>query len=585
MKSLRVRLSLAFVLVAWLPMAVVGVLAQRGIEARTRESYARQLDARAEAGRRLLAGRASDMSATLARLCAHDLLVDRVMLDLARGHFMGPEQAELERLLPPLMESVGFDALLLFDARGADRGRVLGAGHYPSLAGARDVALLQELERSGDEPFVTTLRVRDGREPARDEQAWVTGCAVERDGVRVALLGGAFLDAERASRWFGEDSAVRAVLVRPGDALPSEVRDGGGQASVFTFRSASGEERYELLAAIDDADLEAQLAGLLQQNLLTAGVAALLALLFATLVAVRLSRPLRELEDAATRIGAGDLELAIDERGGGEVGRTFSAFNHMTRELKSAQKRLRRAERIAAWRDIARRIAHEIKNPLSPIQVSIETMRKTYAKKHPDFDEIFEESTLTILEEVERMKRIVGEFSEFARMPRPRLDSVDLVRVAEQVTTLHAHDDVPPELRVEGAIPAWCAPTASRWRRCWSTWCRTRATRRSRATACAAAWCAWCCAPTAKGCWCPSWTTAPASRSTSATRSSSPTTPPSPRARASVSPSCSASWKTTAASSSWVRASTAARASACSSRSAGRPWTRASRRPTPRCPS
>ncbi|MBK6579723.1 MAG: HAMP domain-containing protein [Sandaracinaceae bacterium] len=453
MKSLRVRLSLAFVLVAWLPMAVVGVLAQRGIEARTRESYARQLDARAEAGRRLLAGRASDMSATLARLCAHDLLVDRVMLDLARGHFMGPEQAELERLLPPLMESVGFDALLLFDARGADRGRVLGAGHYPSLAGARDVALLQELERSGDEPFVTTLRVRDGREPARDEQAWVTGCAVERDGVRVALLGGAFLDAERASRWFGEDSAVRAVLVRPGDALPSEVRDGGGQASVFTFRSASGEERYELLAAIDDADLEAQLAGLLQQNLLTAGVAALLALLFATLVAVRLSRPLRELEDAATRIGAGDLELAIDERGGGEVGRTFSAFNHMTRELKSAQKRLRRAERIAAWRDIARRIAHEIKNPLSPIQVSIETMRKTYAKKHPDFDEIFEESTLTILEEVERMKRIVGEFSEFARMPRPRLDSVDLVRVAEQVTTLHAHDDVPPELRVEGAIP------------------------------------------------------------------------------------------------------------------------------------
>jgi len=63
--------------------------------------------------RRLLASRAHDMSATLARLCAHDLLVDRVMLDLARGHFLGPEQAELERLLPPLMQSVGFDALLL----------------------------------------------------------------------------------------------------------------------------------------------------------------------------------------------------------------------------------------------------------------------------------------------------------------------------------------------------------------------------------------------------------------------------------------------------------------------------------------
>ena len=64
MKSLRVRLSLAFVLVAWLPMAVVGLLAQRGIEARTREAYARQLDTRTEAGRRLLARHAADMSAT-----------------------------------------------------------------------------------------------------------------------------------------------------------------------------------------------------------------------------------------------------------------------------------------------------------------------------------------------------------------------------------------------------------------------------------------------------------------------------------------------------------------------------------------
>ena len=454
MKSLRGRLSLAFVLVAWLPMAVVGLLAQRSIEARTRESYARQLDARAEAGRRLLDRRAQDMSATLTRLCAHDLLVDRVMLDLARGHYQGPEQAELERLLPPLMQSVGFDALLLVTAGGGDRGRVLGAGHYPSLAGARDLDLLQELERSGDQPFVTTLRVRDTEAPARDEQAWVTGCAVERDGVRVALLGGSFLDAGRAARWFGEDSAVRTALVRPGDALPREVHVGGGRAHVFTFRSASGDDRYELLAAIDDADLEAQLRGLWRQNLVAAGMAALLALLFATLVSMRLSRPLRALEDAATRIGEGDLEQAIDERAGGEVGRTFSAFNHMTRELKSARQRLRRAERIAAWRDIARRIAHEIKNPLSPIQVSIETMRKTYATRHPDFDEIFEESTLTILEEVERMKRIVSEFSEFARLPRPRLDDVDLVRVVEQVVTLHAHDDLSPELRVEGAIPS-----------------------------------------------------------------------------------------------------------------------------------
>ena len=105
----------------------------------------------------------------------------------------------------------GEDALLLFDARGADRGRVLGAGHYPSLAGARDVALLQELERSGDEPFVTTLRVRDGREPARDEQAWVTGCARSCRRCRMRSPAPA-----RRSQSTGQVKIDRAAVAGPG---------------------------------------------------------------------------------------------------------------------------------------------------------------------------------------------------------------------------------------------------------------------------------------------------------------------------------------------------------------------------------
>jgi len=140
----------------------------------------------------------------------------------------------------------------------------------------------------------------------------------------------------------------------------------------------------------------------------------------------------RQLEAAAERIGRGDLDVTLDGHSA-----TASAFNRMTRELRETQSRLARAERIAAWRDIARRIAHEIKNPLTPIKMAMETLRKTHARKHPDFDEIFDESTKTVLEETARLERIVTEFSRFARMPRPKAESLDVLDVVERVVSMH----------------------------------------------------------------------------------------------------------------------------------------------------
>ncbi|MDQ3031652.1 MAG: ATP-binding protein, partial [Myxococcota bacterium] len=144
-----------------------------------------------------------------------------------------------------------------------------------------------------------------------------------------------------------------------------------------------------------------------------------------------------ELEVAAARIGRGDLEFSLEPARSGASG-TFSAFNRMARDLQSAQSRAKRAERVAAWRDIARRIAHEIKNPLTPIRMSMETMRRTKQRQHPDFDEIFEESTRTVLEEVDRLERIVSEFSQFARLPRPQPAALDVREVITQVVQLHS---------------------------------------------------------------------------------------------------------------------------------------------------
>lgn len=145
----------------------------------------------------------------------------------------------------------------------------------------------------------------------------------------------------------------------------------------------------------------------------------------------------RELREAAAKISRGDFDVQL--RFGDEA--TAAAFERMTRELAQARARAVKAERIAAWRDIARRIAHEIKNPLTPIRMAIETMRKTFARNHPDFPEIFEESTRAVLEEVARLERIVTEFSRFARLPRPDPTLIDPLDVAVHVVSLHETKD------------------------------------------------------------------------------------------------------------------------------------------------
>ena len=148
-------------------------------------------------------------------------------------------------------------------------------------------------------------------------------------------------------------------------------------------------------------------------------VGAIAAAFVGRLLASRVTRPLEALRDGAARVAAGDLEARVAVRATGEIGELVAAFNAMTRDLALGRARLAQAERVAAWREVARRLAHEIKNPLTPIAMSVETLRDAHERKRADFAEIFDEGTRTIGEEVRRLKRIVDEFSRFARLPAP----------------------------------------------------------------------------------------------------------------------------------------------------------------------
>lgn len=154
--------------------------------------------------------------------------------------------------------------------------------------------------------------------------------------------------------------------------------------------------------------------------LATLSLSAALALALGVALARRIQRPIGELSSAAQRVADDDLEVRVDARGHDEVADLARVFNDMVAELARNRQRVARAERLAAWREVARRVAHEVKNPLSPIRMAVENVRKAVRREHPDTAAIVERSTDTVLAEVAAIDRLVSEFSELARMPPPK---------------------------------------------------------------------------------------------------------------------------------------------------------------------
>lgn len=98
---------------------------------------------------------------------------------------------------------------------------------------------------------------------------------------------------------------------------------------------------------------------------------------------------------------------------------------------------LMRAQKVAAWGEVARKLAHEIKNPLTPIQLSAQRIRKAYLKANPDFERVLAECTSAIVQEVEALKNLVDEFAQFARLPAANLAPTSLHAVIDDALSLY----------------------------------------------------------------------------------------------------------------------------------------------------
>ncbi len=168
--------------------------------------------------------------------------------------------------------------------------------------------------------------------------------------------------------------------------------------------------------------------------LLSLGVAVLVG----TVLAARLTAPLRALRLATRRVATGDLSEPVPGSGTDELGQVVDAFNVMTDELAESRERLVRAEKEAAWRDMARQVAHEVKNPLTPMRLAAEHLRRAHEDKSPNFDRVLARAVDVIVRQTDALKRIVTDFRDFARMPVQRRDPVDVGPLVQEVLELYA---------------------------------------------------------------------------------------------------------------------------------------------------
>jgi len=170
--------------------------------------------------------------------------------------------------------------------------------------------------------------------------------------------------------------------------------------------------------------------------LLAGSVGIVLAILFSGWAASRVTRPVEQLAGAAREVAAGNWNTRVPVNSADELGALAESFNRMTQELLQQREQLVQSERVAAWRELARRLAHELKNPLFPLQLTVENLVRAREQSAEQFDEVFRESSSTLLAEIANLKAIISRFSEFSRMPQPQFQRVQLNEIVQNVARL-----------------------------------------------------------------------------------------------------------------------------------------------------
>lgn len=164
----------------------------------------------------------------------------------------------------------------------------------------------------------------------------------------------------------------------------------------------------------------------------------LLSLLVSFLLSDEIMRPIVSLEEATRRVADGDFSTRILTRHGDELAMLVNSFNRMVGELERARQKIIQTEKIAAWQEIAQRLAHEVKNPLTPIRLAAERTLRKYRSGSSDFEAILTTSVRSIVNEVDNLSSLLSEFREFSRLPAPAMEEVAIRPLITEVVATYA---------------------------------------------------------------------------------------------------------------------------------------------------
>ena len=183
-------------------------------------------------------------------------------------------------------------------------------------------------------------------------------------------------------------------------------------------------------------DLENEISTLLVTLINIYVFLTVISLLVTLFIANRITGPLQMLQLKLANITLGKKNEPIEWNNNDEIGNLIIEYNRMILELGESAERLAKSERESAWREMAKQVAHEIKNPLTPLRLNAQLIQRAYDEKSPQFDEKFKKFTNMLIEQVDTLSQIASEFSNFAVMPKPKLFPVKLSEVIQNAVTL-----------------------------------------------------------------------------------------------------------------------------------------------------
>ncbi|NLE85671.1 MAG: HAMP domain-containing protein [Myxococcales bacterium] len=468
---IRRRLALAIVLTALLPMLVAIGLVETTVRQTSARFFVPEVGQRLDQSLELYQELADAIKASM-RTRATAMALDPALREAVEAGDVGAARGHLERYLQVYDDAV---SLVVVDAEGevfvsVDRGAPVDANTEKQLTVRRTLG-----GHPGPEE-AEGLDGLDGEGPGAQGPGATGPEATGPEATGPEAEGGPDAQTPDAKRSDAERDPVEGALEGkegehpaglqgeppPGffDDLTSPPRH--ELHAVFATARAPFDEHHEMSGFVDTYRRIEQRREADEQSYVFAfaallGITILAAIGMGVFLAQGVSRRIGELARATRQVGAGDLRVRVNEGGSDELADLARAFNRMVAEVESSRARIEYLQHIGAWQEMARRLAHEIKNPLTPIQLAVQEVERRYGGEDAGFRRLLQTTREIVEDEVGTLRRLVSEFSGFARLPRAELEPGDLAELLrQQAARLRLGSDDPEASPAEstGRLPA-----------------------------------------------------------------------------------------------------------------------------------